>query len=177
LVVSRQSAGQKTKGKDTHTINKDNVVAIKKPERFVDDPISDILRQGARDLLAHALEAEIEIFLNQYKDLRDETGLQRIVRNGYLPERQIQNGNRTGACGSSPDKGSVFAGSGKGILPFSYIAALPAEDQEHGTIDSVAVFERCSHIEFSYRIMHGHLTPLKKNFSPRGCFTALCQRV
>jgi putative transposase len=92
LVVSRQSAGQKTKGKDTHTMNKDNVVAIKKPERFVDDPISDILRQGARDLLAHALEVEIEIFLNQYKDLRDETGLQRIVRNGYLPERQIQTG-------------------------------------------------------------------------------------
>ena len=74
-------------------MNKDNVVAIKKPERFVDDPISDILRQGARDLLAHALEAEIEIFLNQYKDLRDETGLQRIVRNGYLPERQIQTGS------------------------------------------------------------------------------------
>ena len=73
-------------------MNKDNVVAIKKPERFVDDPISDILRQGARDLLAHALEAEIEIFLNQDKDLRDETGLQRIVRNGYLPERQIQTG-------------------------------------------------------------------------------------
>jgi transposase-like protein len=73
-------------------MNKDNVVAIKKPERFVDDPISDILRQGARGLLAHALEAEIEIFLNQYKDLRDETGLQRIVRNGYLPERQIQTG-------------------------------------------------------------------------------------
>ena len=92
MVVSRQSAGQKTKGKDTHTMNKDNVVAIKKPERFVDDPISDVLRQGARDLLAHALEAEIEIFLNQYKDLRDETGLKRIVRNGYLPERQIQTG-------------------------------------------------------------------------------------
>jgi putative transposase len=71
---------------------KDNVVAINKPERFVDDPISDILRQGARNLLAHALETEIEIFLNQYKDLKDETGLQRIVRNGYLPERQIQTG-------------------------------------------------------------------------------------
>jgi len=80
------------KGKDTHTMNKDNVVAINKPETFIDDPLTDILRQGARSLLAHALEAEIEIFLNQYKDLRDETGLQRIVRNGYLPERQIQTG-------------------------------------------------------------------------------------
>jgi len=73
-------------------MNKDNVVAINKPETFIDDPLTDILRQGARSLLAHALEAEIEIFLNQYKDLRDETGLQRIVRNGYLPERQIQTG-------------------------------------------------------------------------------------
>ena len=92
MVVSRQSAGQKTKGKDTHTMSKDNVVEINKPERFINDPISDILREGARSLLANALETEIDIFLNQYKDLRDENGLQRIVRNGYLPERRIQTG-------------------------------------------------------------------------------------
>ena len=92
MVVSRQSAGQKIKGKDTHTISKDNVVEINKPERFINDPISDILREGARSLLAQALETEIDIFLNQYKDLRDENGLQRIVRNGYLPERRIQTG-------------------------------------------------------------------------------------
>jgi transposase-like protein len=73
-------------------MSKDNVVAVKKPERFIDDPISEILRQGARSLLAQALENEIEIFLNQYKELRDEKGLQRIVRNGYLPEREIQTG-------------------------------------------------------------------------------------
>jgi transposase-like protein len=73
-------------------MSKDNVVAINKPETFIDDPLTEILRQGARSLLAHALETEIEIFLNQYKDLKDETGLQRIVRNGYLPERQIQTG-------------------------------------------------------------------------------------
>ena len=92
MVVSRQSAGQKIKGKDTHTMSKDNVVEINKPERFINDPISDILREGARSLLAQALETEIDIFLNQYKDLRDENGLQRIVRNGYLPERRIQTG-------------------------------------------------------------------------------------
>jgi Transposase and inactivated derivatives len=73
-------------------MSKDNVVEINKPERFINDPISDILREGARSLLAQALETEIDIFLNQYKDLRDENGLQRIVRNGYLPERRIQTG-------------------------------------------------------------------------------------
>jgi transposase-like protein len=73
-------------------MSKDNVVEINKPERFINDPISNILREGARSLLAQALETEIDIFLNQYKDLRDENGLQRIVRNGYLPERRIQTG-------------------------------------------------------------------------------------
>ena len=92
MVVSRQSAGQKIKGKDTHTMKKDNVVKINNPETFIDDPLTGILRQGARDLLAQALEMEIETVLNQYKDLKDQGGHQRVVRNGYLPERQIQTG-------------------------------------------------------------------------------------
>ncbi|MCP4744705.1 MAG: hypothetical protein GY874_00985, partial [Desulfobacteraceae bacterium] len=59
---------------------------------FVDDPITGILRQGARKLLAQALESEIKIFISQYRDLTDEMGRQRIVRNGHLPEREIQTG-------------------------------------------------------------------------------------
>ena len=69
-----------------------NVTDLKNPESFVDDPITDILRQGARKLLRQALETEIEHFLSQYADLKDEAGRQRIVRNGYLPEREIQSG-------------------------------------------------------------------------------------
>ena len=42
---------------------KDNVIDLKKPESFIDDPITDILRQGARRLLCAALEAEVETFL------------------------------------------------------------------------------------------------------------------
>lgn len=73
-------------------MSEDNVIKLKKPDAFVDDPLTEILRQGARKLLAQALEAEIEIFVHQYKDLVDELGRQRIVRNGYLPEREIQTG-------------------------------------------------------------------------------------
>jgi len=80
------------KGKDTRTMKKDNLIGTNNPETFIDDPVSEILRHGSRKLLAQALEAEIEIFLSQYKDLRDKSGYQRIVRNGYLPERQIQTG-------------------------------------------------------------------------------------
>jgi transposase-like protein len=73
-------------------MSQNNVIELKKPEPFVDDPITEIIRQGARKLLAEALEAEIELFISQYAELRDELGRQRIVRNGYLPQREIQSG-------------------------------------------------------------------------------------
>lgn len=73
-------------------MSQNNVIDLKKPEPFVDDPITEIIRQGARKLLAQALEAEIELFINRFAELRDELGRQRIVRNGYLPEREIQSG-------------------------------------------------------------------------------------
>lgn len=69
-----------------------NVIELKKPELFFDDPVTEILRKGARELLAQALEAEIEHFIEQYKSLKDECGRKRIVRNGYLPDREIQTG-------------------------------------------------------------------------------------
>jgi len=67
-----------------------NIIGIKKPEAFVEDPITEVLRNGAKKLLSEALEAEIESFLRQYKDLKDSKGRQRIT--GYLPEREIQTG-------------------------------------------------------------------------------------
>ena len=73
-------------------MNKDNVIDLKKPEPFIDDPISTLIRHGARKLLAQALETEIELFTNQYVDLKDQIGRQRIVRNGYRPQREIQSG-------------------------------------------------------------------------------------
>lgn len=73
-------------------MSKDNVFDLKRPDLFIDDPLTDILRRGARQLLAQALETEIDIFIHQYKELVDELGRQRIVRNGYLPERKIQSG-------------------------------------------------------------------------------------
>ena len=73
-------------------MSQDNVIELKKPEPSVEDPLTDILKQGARQLLTAALEAEISFFLNQYKEITDDKGYQRVVRNGYLPEREIQTG-------------------------------------------------------------------------------------
>jgi len=60
-------------------MKQDTVVEIKKPEPFVDDPLTAIVRQGARDILAKALEMEIDNFISQYTGLKDDQGKQRIT--------------------------------------------------------------------------------------------------
>ena len=62
------------------------------PAETKGDVLTEILRKGSQQLLAEALTVEIEEFLEQYRDLRDDRGRQRIVRNGHLPEREIQTG-------------------------------------------------------------------------------------
>jgi hypothetical protein len=42
--------------------------------------------------LAEAIEAKVLDFLLQYREQKDAEGKQRVVRNGYLPERNIQTG-------------------------------------------------------------------------------------
>jgi transposase-like protein len=67
------------------------VVRLRQPGE-IDDPLTDILRQGARKLLAQAIEMEAEAFLAAMKSLTLEGGLDRLVRHGHGPERQIQTG-------------------------------------------------------------------------------------
>ncbi len=66
--------------------------ALSQPEPEVTDPLHELLRQGARDLIAKAVEAELATFLEQYADKTLEDGRKAVVRNGYLPERTIQTG-------------------------------------------------------------------------------------
>lgn len=75
-------------------MTQDNLVEFKTPEtseRF-SDALSDLVRQGARQIIAQAVEAELSEFLSQYQCLRDESGRQGVVRNGYLPARTITTG-------------------------------------------------------------------------------------
>ena len=50
------------------------------------------MRLGAQQLLAHAVEAEVETFLNLHSGLATAEGHRRLVRHGYLPERSVQTG-------------------------------------------------------------------------------------
>ncbi len=52
----------------------------------------DLIRQGARDLIARAVESELQGLLDQYADVLTPDGRKAVVRNGHLPKRTIQTG-------------------------------------------------------------------------------------
>ena len=56
------------------------------------DPLTEVLRSGARSLLAQAVEAEVAAFLDFHAEERTEHGRRRLVRHGHLPEREIVTG-------------------------------------------------------------------------------------
>ena len=68
-----------------------NVVKLHQPGSFA-DPLTEVLRNGARALLAQAIEAEVAEFLAKHVDLKTATGLSRVVRHGHLPEREVMTG-------------------------------------------------------------------------------------
>ncbi len=68
-----------------------NVVRLRHPDE-IDDPLTNILRAGAQQLLARAIELEAEVFLAEMKDFRLADGRDRVVRHGHGPERTIQTG-------------------------------------------------------------------------------------
>lgn len=56
------------------------------------DVLSEILRAGAQQMLAAAIEAEVSEWIESHAYLRDGRGHRQVVRNGYLPEREITTG-------------------------------------------------------------------------------------
>ena len=58
----------------------------------LDDPLTSVLRDGARRLLAQAIEAEADAFLAAMADERLADGCARMVRHGHGPQRTIQTG-------------------------------------------------------------------------------------
>ena len=68
--------------KNSKTIEFKNLVGT-------NDILTDLIRTSAREMIACAVEAELQEFMAQYMELQDSNGKRRIVRNGYLPERGI----------------------------------------------------------------------------------------
>jgi putative transposase len=75
-------------------VKEDSVVEYRNPGIAlpVADALTEVLRSGARELLQQAVEGEVAEFIARHRELKDERERQRVVRNGYKPERTIQTG-------------------------------------------------------------------------------------
>lgn len=62
------------------------------PAEGTEDPLTELLRRGARDLLKQAVEAELQALLEANQHVRLADGRPAVVRNGHLPERTVQTG-------------------------------------------------------------------------------------
>ena len=68
---------------------KSTVVPFDLPSEFSPDPLTTVIQAGARELLRTAVIAEVSDFIAEYAHLLDEEGRQRLVRHGFLPEREM----------------------------------------------------------------------------------------
>ena len=69
----------------------DKIITLRQPGDIC-DPLTDVLRNGARALLAQAVEAEVAGVLAAHSHLTTGDGRRRLVRHGHMPERTIQTG-------------------------------------------------------------------------------------
>jgi transposase-like protein len=120
----------------------DTTISFASPE--FEDQLSEMLRSGARRLIAAAVEDELADFLAQHAERRDGQGRQAIVRNGYQPERSILTG--IGEVNVKMPKTRDRSGQGMGfrsalvppylkktrrveeVIPYLYLAGVSTND-------------------------------------------------
>lgn len=73
-------------------MNEDTTILLFRQSETIIDPLTELARQGARRMLAEALNAEADAFVASFADEQLEDGRSRIVRHGFGPERKIQTG-------------------------------------------------------------------------------------
>ena len=73
-------------------MREDTITSLSDPNGFPSDPLTDLIRSGARQLIEQALEAELSALLAQFSDETTHGGHARIVRHGHLPERKVMTG-------------------------------------------------------------------------------------
>jgi len=69
-----------------------NTDSLSFPADTPQDVLTGILRQGAQQMLATAIEAEVADWVEQHASITDANGHRQVVRNGYKPARTITTG-------------------------------------------------------------------------------------
>jgi hypothetical protein len=113
---------------------------VDRREGFMLD-LDEIAREGARRMLARALEAEVQVYIDSASGERDERGHALVTKNGHTREREIvlgrdpsrlrlrrstTGGSTRRARGSSPPK--MVCGFQRGntdVVTFDHVPGLP----------------------------------------------------
>jgi hypothetical protein len=119
--------------KGRYALTQDNIVKFAEPGAF-EDPLTEVLRCGARKLLAGAIEAEVSDFLDRHSRFLTEEGQQRLVRHGHLPEREIMTGIGPVGVRASRVRDRVGQGEARPLL-VGDSAALCAPIEEPRGVD------------------------------------------
>jgi hypothetical protein len=136
-------------------VSDSNVIKLTQPGVFTDS-LTEILRSGARALLTQAVEAEVAEFLAKHADLKIETGQQRVVRHGHLPEREII----TWACpGPARERRPIASSRNCWRWPSCSNVAVKATRQGGYAED-----------EYPFRSLHPHLHRCFDAFGPERMF-------
>ena len=69
-----------------------NTTTVSFPSANSRDALTELLRSGAQRLLAEAVQAEVEQWIDSHAHVQDAAGRRQVVRNGYLPKRSILTG-------------------------------------------------------------------------------------
>ena len=72
-------------------MNNNNIIPLKQPEENSIDGLTELLRNGAKELISQAVNAELEELLTHHSEKKID-GKQVVIRNGYLPKRTVQTG-------------------------------------------------------------------------------------
>lgn len=70
-------------------MEKSNVIELAGRDSIV-DPLTDLLRTGAQKLIYQAVETELQELLALHSERRTDAGTAGVVRNGFLPARELQ---------------------------------------------------------------------------------------
>ena len=73
-------------------MSEDTITTLPDPSGFSPDPLTGVIRDGARKLIEHAIEAELAALMASFAGDKLEDGRARLVRHGHLPGREILTG-------------------------------------------------------------------------------------
>ncbi len=133
---------------DKRPFHSSNVIDLNVPAESTQDALTELIREGAKKIIMEAVETEIECFMDRFRSMRMENGSQRVVRNGYLPERKITTGvgevavkvpRARDKMGKAADKEIQFqsslipkylrkTGSLENLIPWLYLKGISAGD-------------------------------------------------